>query len=323
MEISVPLILSPEEESLVDMHSVLNVLNVVNFEILEIGVLLDASDEADLLMDEVADAAEMLKNPTQSKLLVAGIEGFVGRLEAALDAIELQRGQHGIAQVKARRENLRNIFRVIQVRAGEIQSRFEAKRAWVEHDISDLKSRFDQFLQAVEKNSHGGYRIVRNLADKHDRDYLINFELTSEEGESLWMPIVFQDVMRDILANARKYTRPGGKINGGLHFGGGSLRYVVEDTGIGISPDEIEDVIRFGYRGANVSSRPTRGGGFGLTKAYWVTRQHNGRMWIDSSPDGTRVEIKLPVPVEVNGAGGGSKETVSVTSSRKAEKPSG
>ncbi|MFP4637996.1 MAG: hypothetical protein ACLFM6_06090, partial [Spirochaetaceae bacterium] len=41
--------------------------------------------------------------------------------------------------------------------------------------------------------------------------------------------------------------------------------------------------------------RPTRGGGFGLTKAFYVTRSLGGRMAIESEPDvGTRIEIEIP-----------------------------
>lgn len=296
MEINIPLELSSEEESLVDMHSVLNVLNVVTLEIFEIGQILDVADDAEQLMEEVQIAAELLKDREKAYRLVSDIDGYISNLESKLDEFELRKGAFITKSVKKHRENLRNVFTVIRVRASEIQSRFGNSETWVEHSIRELKARFDQFLQAVEKNSHGSYRIVRNLANKMDRDYLVNFELTSEAGDRLEMPIVFQDVMRDLLANARKYTSPGGRISGGLHYGNGSLRYVVEDGGIGIPKDEIENVVKFGFRGSNVQNRPTRGGGFGLTKAYSVTRQHGGRMWIESSPKGTRVEILIPIP---------------------------
>ena len=39
----------------------------------------------------------------------------------------------------------------------------------------------------------------------------------------------------------------------------------------------------------------TMGGGFGLTKAYFVCKQYQGRMWIASEPGkGTFIEIKIP-----------------------------
>nr|WP_240544875.1 ATP-binding protein [Ectothiorhodospira shaposhnikovii] len=109
------------------------------------------------------------------------------------------------------------------------------------------------------------------------------------------MPAVFNDVIRDLVANARKYTPPGGRILSGLDDDGQRIRFVVEDTGVGIPPGQVEDVVKLGFRADNVQNRRTYGGGFGLTKAYWVTQRLQGRMWIDSRLDqGTRIEIQFP-----------------------------
>jgi signal transduction histidine kinase len=111
------------------------------------------------------------------------------------------------------------------------------------------------------------------------------------------MPPVLQDVMRDLIANARKYTEPGGEITAGLVDNGKELRFVVEDTGRGIPADEVQQAVAFGTRGSNVADKATMGGGFGLTKAWWVTRQFGGRMWIASDPgSGTRITIRIPHP---------------------------
>ena len=113
------------------------------------------------------------------------------------------------------------------------------------------------------------------------------------------MPVIFQDVMRDLIANARKYTSPGGRIDAGLYNSGTELRFIVQDNGVGIPEAELERVTEFGVRRSNVLDRKTRGGGFGLTKAYYVARKFGGRMWIHSSteaPTDTRLGIRLPVP---------------------------
>ena len=114
------------------------------------------------------------------------------------------------------------------------------------------------------------------------------------------MPPVFQDVMRDLLANARKYTPPGGVITAGLSDNGEGIRFVVKDTGMGIPESEIMKVVEFGYRATN-AARPTRGGGFGLTKAFYITKTFGGRMWIESPVEngsGTRIEILIPRPAD-------------------------
>jgi signal transduction histidine kinase len=109
------------------------------------------------------------------------------------------------------------------------------------------------------------------------------------------MPAVVIDVVRDLLANARKYTAPGGRINAGVWGDDKQLCIIVEDSGRGIPEDEIESVIDYGYRAANVQDRRTMGGGFGLTKAYFVCKQLGGRFWIRSELNrGTRFRMSIP-----------------------------
>ncbi len=111
------------------------------------------------------------------------------------------------------------------------------------------------------------------------------------------MPPVFQDVMRDPMAKARKYTDPGGRISAGLLDDGKNLLLCVEDTGIGIPPADIEKVVELGFRASNVGGKTTMVGGFVLTMAHVVTKQLNGRMWIDSEEGQyTRVTISIPRP---------------------------
>lgn len=81
MEITVPLELSREEESLVDMHSLLNILNVVSRELLEIGELLDAPEEVVVLIDDVVEAAAALRDPQRARGLIAGIEQFISNVD--------------------------------------------------------------------------------------------------------------------------------------------------------------------------------------------------------------------------------------------------
>ena len=104
-------------------------------------------------------------------------------------------------------------------------------------------------------------------------------------------------MFRDLIANARKYTPPGGIINAGLRDDGKQITLVVEDNGMGIPTDEIEKVVDFGYRATNARDRRTCGDGFGMTKAYATVRRFNGRFWIKSSVGaGTKITIRIPRP---------------------------
>lgn len=49
----------------------------------------------------------------------------------------------------------------------------------------------------------------------------------------------------------------------------------------------------------NAQDRPPRGGGFGLTKAYYICKALGGKMYIDSpisENKGTRIKLTLPIP---------------------------
>jgi signal transduction histidine kinase len=299
MEIQRELSFTVEEESLLDMHSVLNVMNVIILELLTISEHTGAPPALDRLADRTVQAADHLRDPAEAHAIVGHIEEFIADVERTVGEAITPAGSEDRPEIAESRDNLRSIFAILRVRAREILARQSDPDGWVVHDISQLRDNFTSVFQAIERNSHGGYRIVNNVAEHENGNYLVNFEITSTASGTIRMPAIFQDVMRDLIANARKYTAPGGRIDAGLYNSGRELRFIVQDTGVGIPEDELAKVTEFGIRGTNVLNRETRGGGFGLTKAYYVTRKFDGRMWIDSStapPAGTRIEIRLPVP---------------------------
>lgn len=299
VELTKPLSLTIEEENLLDMHSVLNVCNVVLFELFVLGEAAGETPELEEAKAAVTRVASSLSNPEAAHRAVEEIDGFIETLERAVeDSVSNVPGVASRAEVVESRANLESIFDILRVRAREISARSRNPDAWVEHDVEELRNNFLHVFRAIEKNSKGGYRIVYNLAQHEEGDYYVNLQISSIQGSVIRMPAVFQDVMRDLIANARKYTDPGGRIEAALFQGEESLNFVVEDSGRGIPPEELLGLVEFGARGGNVGDRPTRGGGFGLTKAYYVARKFGGRMWIGSELGaGTRIEIRLPVPM--------------------------
>ena len=301
MEIERELEFTLQESTLLDMHSVINVLGVLAWEVYNLREALGDRPEIDLLENRTTEAADQLRDPERAAETVAHVDDMIATFSAALDGLVETAPAGSREKVASIRANLATVFDIFRVRAREIVARSKDPDAWVDHDIAQLRNNFTQVLQAIEQNSHGGYRIVYNVAEHATSNYLVNFHISSTDGQFVQMPAIFQDVMRDLIANARKYTTPGGKIDAGLHVSEAQLRFVVEDSGVGIPEKELSQVVEFGHRARNILSRPTRGGGFGLTKAYYVTRKFGGRMWIESStttPTGTRVEIRIPVPAE-------------------------
>lgn len=297
MEISKSIEFSVEEKTLIDMHSVFNVMNIIIYELLTLSTRLGDPKVLNDLHESVMSIVEQLKDPEEAHRQVENVDDFISSFRNTISQAVFDAGKNGEREVIQSLSNIYSIFDILEVRAREITARQKDPDAWVLHDIRQLKNNFFNVFEAIEKNSRGKYRIVFNIAEQGHRDYLINFDITSVRGSHIWMPAVFQDVMRDLLANARKYTDPGGTILSGLYESDSELRFVVRDTGVGIPVDEIEDIIAFGRRGSNVKERPTRGGGFGLSKAYYITKKCKGRMWIESplyENSGTGIEIIIP-----------------------------
>ncbi|AFG38712.1 sensor histidine kinase [Spirochaeta africana] len=293
MELTASIHLSEAQFNLLMMHSALNVLNVLMFEIVMLEESYGASSQSAQLTDDLHQAARSLSDQAASTMLVRNIDDFIGKGERLLAEWKATLTDH-LEEFETSERNITEIFDILRIRARELATRADNPDAWEDFDLVTLHHNYVKVLRAIEQNSKGRYRIVYNLAEHDQGAYLVHFVVTSHNNKTIYMPAVLQDIIRDLLANARKYTDPGGSIEAGLYDSGSEIRFVITDTGHGIPAGEIKQVIAFGQRGSNAQT-PTRGGGFGLTKAYWYTRHFGGRFWIDSEPEkGTRIELRIP-----------------------------
>jgi len=200
------------------------------------------------------------------------------------------------AQVQAIVDSIEKIIEVLNIRLNELERQSsDGPEAWIAFTAEELRADILAFFDAVERNSRGGYRFVDNIALKDDRSYFVDLQFHSSNSDQITMPLLVKDVFRDLVANARKYTDPGGNILAGVFQDAEHLRLVVEDNGRGIPEESIESVVDFGIRAGNARSKTSYGGGFGLTKAYYITKNFGGRMWIESEINYyTRIKVVIP-----------------------------
>ncbi len=299
MEIKVDLPIDPSQTTLLEMHSALNVPNVVQYELIRLSDYLNNPKVLEDLCEATVDGARELPDPIKAKDRVRNIHAFINAVNSCLDEFEKDIKKDDFTQ--SVRNNLAGIFSILKIRSQELINRWNTNNSWVDFEIKKLKNNFKDVLRAIEKNSHGAYHIVYNFAEYDKGDYFINFAIDSPNGKTIKMPDVLQDVMRDLLANARKYTNPGGTILAGLEETADKLIFAVKDNGRGIPENEIEAVVQFGKGATNAKDKPTRGGGFGLTKAYYVTKMFNGKIFINSPVEGTKgTEVRIEIPLPAN-----------------------
>lgn len=198
--------------------------------------------------------------------------------------------------VDASLENVRALIGVIELRVREMFARRALRTPWrpiAPHEIiADLR----QVFTTMQRRARGRYGIVFDAALHTSTDYLIDIRVTPTEGRDILMvPAALPDTLRDLMANSRKYSLPGTRIVAELAEDRQQITLSVRDQGRGIPEHELERVVRYGVRGSNVREDETRGGGFGLTKAYYLCKQFGGRMWIASAPGrGTAITLRLP-----------------------------
>ncbi len=288
--------LKSEDLTRVDLHSLLNIMNILISLFYQAGKAIGDEDHLETLLDEVYDIVDIMKDSSKVKGYVEGFNRFKAVTMETLAQVEADYPERYNARVA---EEIEAVINILEIRSVEWLKRVEHPQQWDEFDINSLKQNFCDVFRAVEKYSNGRYRIVNDPKEQGMDDYLIELNFMPESNLKIRIPSVFQDTMRDTVLNARKYTQLGGRISASLSFDPKYLLWEVKDNGIGIPPEDLPHVIEFGYRAGNVTDRQTMGAGFGLTKAYLVTRQFNGRMWIDSELDqGTTLTIQIPLPAE-------------------------
>lgn len=107
-------------------------------------------------------------------------------------------------------------------------------------------------------------------------------------------PVRLQQMIANLVSNAIKYTPKGGKLGVRAWPEDGQLILQVWDTGVGIPVAEQPYIFEKFYRASNLPE-DVSGTGLGLTIVKSIVEDHQGRIWVESTPgQGTTFTIVLP-----------------------------
>jgi signal transduction histidine kinase len=134
--------------------------------------------------------------------------------------------------------------------------------------------------------------------------------LTLERDRRL--PVVSGDASRvtqiltNLLSNAHKYTPPGGRITVRVRAEASWVKVEVEDTGIGLSPEDRTHLFTPFFRAQHHTVQAAEGTGLGLAITRALVELHGGAITVRSMPgQGSTFSFTLPVRQRHRGAGVG------------------
>ncbi|MEQ8205834.1 MAG: ATP-binding protein [Woeseia sp.] len=265
---------------------------------------------------------------------------FVGVIDDVTQRRQQQEQLHNALQETRKANSLRNTF--VRLVSHELRTPLNAALTWIrlievdDREQTRLKgmrviaesiesqSRLIDDLVDVTRYSGAGIRVEKARVDVRELTEKAVEEMrpTIEENQTLELTIAdgdytgsidagrYQQVVRNLLSNAHKYTPAAGHISVHLMLDQHAMTLRVTDTGKGLSPDEIENVFEPFWRAQ--SHQP--GLGVGLAIVYSLVAAHGGTIDVVSKghDQGSSFIVRFPrEPFETKGDEDSSDVTTS------------
>lgn len=141
---------------------------------------------------------------------------------------------------------------------------------------------------------------LSTLATRKDLSMGANYEpefdiISADRGR-------FRQVLYNLISNAIKFTPPGGRVQINcrielrLDQGAQMALFEIKDTGIGISPDNLESIFESFRQVDNSYSRQYQGTGLGLALTRKLVEMHGGEIWVSSALEtGSTFSFTVPL----------------------------
>jgi two-component system phosphate regulon sensor histidine kinase PhoR len=216
----------------------------------------------------VDNASHELKTP------ISVLRGIV---ETLLEEEEDQRKRHFLEKALRRIEQMQNLVEDLLT-----LTKLESGRERL--NLSEFKLR----------------ELVEEVYDSLEQEFVkreVSFEnLVSEDFKMFADRQKFFLLLRNLIDNAVKYNKRGGKVRVLAKKEGNKQVLEVEDTGIGIPPEHVPFIFERFYRVDKGRSKEMGGTGLGLSIVKHIVFLHGGEIKVHSKPgEGSRFSVIIPI----------------------------
>jgi PAS domain S-box-containing protein len=202
----------------------------------------------------------------------------------------------------------------LMAKKGMGDATLEAMRQTIDRQSLHLARILDELLD-VNRIAVGRFTIERQQVDFKEvvaRSLEASKPLIDARGHALHTQVpnahleVQGDAVRltqtivNLLNNAAKYTKPGGRIDLLVSVRGGDIEVVVRDTGKGIAPDMLGRIFEL-FMQIDPAENGQQGGlGVGLALVKHVVELHGGQVTAHSEGLGRGAEFRVTLPLAVH-----------------------
>lgn len=219
-------------------------------------------------------------------LVAHDLKGPVGNLKNWLDLI---------STTSISKEQFSDLVTHFQQHIDKVLAMLEGLLEWARTQLSGFThtpGQFDMLELAKEV-----VEIAQDAAEK--KGISLDIEAKKETHEVFADRNQIQVVLRNIIANAIKFTDLNGKVEVRLERTDGQLKVSISDTGKGMTHSEMAKLFNIQSHFTKEGTRKETGTGLGLLLAKEMTTKNNGEIWVESEPEkGSVFHFTVPMPVE-------------------------
>ncbi|AQS58116.1 two-component sensor histidine kinase [Desulforamulus ferrireducens] len=255
-------------------------------------------------------------NALDTRLDVSGSQDELKELAETFNSM-LDRIQHSYEQqqqfVSDASHELRTPIAVIQGYANLLDRWGKNDQAVLEEAIGSIKTEAANMQELVEKLLFLA-RGDKNRLQIEKKDILLpelideviketklitkNKNIFSQQCDNITLRAdrkLLKEAIRIFVDNSIKYTPEGGNIIINCYAENAKAVLTVEDTGIGISAEDLPHIFNRFYRADKSRTKQTGGTGLGLAIAKRIIQLHDGTIKVSSILNqGTKVKVLLP-----------------------------
>ncbi|MCE1188348.1 MAG: hybrid sensor histidine kinase/response regulator [Ignavibacteria bacterium] len=128
----------------------------------------------------------------------------------------------------------------------------------------------------------------------------IEIEICIEDSTVAWADIdMLSAIVRNLVSNSIKFTKPGGKISISAIKLENKLRFCVNDTGVGIKKDMLGKIFELNSNVRTIGTANEAGTGLGLILCKEMVEKHGGTISVESEQGkGSMFSFELPINLQ-------------------------